>query len=56
LDARGQTNFQPGGVNSASPRCRRNATDNLRMVRQEKAYDAEGESPSRLNMHDHTKT
>jgi hypothetical protein len=26
------------------------------MVRQEKAHDAEGESPSRQNMHDYTKT
>ena len=31
-------------------------TDNLWMVRQEKLSRIEGESPSRLNMHDNTKT
>jgi hypothetical protein len=31
-------------------------TNNFGMVRQEKAHDAEGESPSRQNMHDYTKT
>jgi len=30
--------------------------DNSRMVRQEKLSHIEGESPSRLNMHDNTKT
>ena len=31
-------------------------SNNFGMVRQEKAHDAEGESPSRQNMHDYTKT
>ena len=31
-------------------------TDNFGMVRQEKLSRIEGESPSRLNMHDNTKT
>jgi hypothetical protein len=41
--------------------CRERGTGDFRvmnfgMVRQEKAHDAEGESPSRQNMHDYTKT
>ena len=32
--------------------CGDECSNNLEMVRQEKAHDAEGESPSRQNMHD----